>query len=292
MPRTRRATLSALAGAVGVAGVAGVVGTRGGPGGDAAESVSLLAAGSLARAVDRRLRPRLDADVDAEFHGSAVCARLVGDGLRDPDVLVLADPALFAGLAEQYTAFATNELVVAYDPERPGGRAVRDADRPFDALLDRDLRWGRTDPDADPLGYRTLFSLRLAADLWGRPYQEALAPGQLFPEAELLAVFESGELDAAVVYRNMAIDHGVAFRSLPPAVNLGAPAHAAAYAEESYELPDGTVVRGTPVEYGAVARRSDPAVESVFGTLVGGDWTGDAFGVPASYPVETSVGGR
>ncbi len=250
----------------------------------------MLAAGSLARAVEERLRPAVDAPLDTEFRGSAVCARLVRDGLRDPDVLVLADPVLFGGLAERYTAFATNEVVVAYHPDTAGGRAVRDAECPFDPLLDRDFRWGRTDPDADPLGYRTLFALRLAEQRWGRPYPDALAPGQLFPEAELLAVFETGELDAAVVYRNMAVDHGVPFRSLPPAVNLGSPAHADAYAGESYELPDGTVVRGAPIRYGAVARRSDPAVASVFETVVDAEWAGDALAVPASYPSEERLG--
>ncbi|WP_284012140.1 extracellular solute-binding protein [Halobaculum litoreum] len=285
MTVTRRAVLAGT-GAVGLAGATGCVGRTD------RESVSVLAAGSLARAFDERLRPRVDAPLELEFHGSAVCARLVAEGLRDPDVLVLADPALFAGLADRYTAFATNEVVVAYDPARPGGRAVRDSARPFDPFLDRDLPWGRTDPDADPLGYRTVFALRLAASLWGRPYATALDAGRVIPEAELLAVFAAGELDAAVVYRNMALDHGVAYRRLPPTVNLGSPAHAAAYADHRYELPDGTTVVGAPVSYGAVARRDDPAVAAAFRTLVAGEWTGDAFGVPATYPRVEPVASR
>lgn len=295
MSATRRDVLSTLGGAVSVAGLGSVTGCLGAP---AAESstVSLLAAGSLARAVEERLRPDIAArnpdtavDLTTEFRGSAVCARLVKEGLRDPDVLALADPVLFDGIARRYTAFATNELVVAYDPTTPGGRAVRDAERPFDPLLDRSLRWGRTDPDADPLGYRTVFALSLAERRWGRSYPRALAPDQVFPEAELLPVFETGELDAAVVYRNMAVDHDVAFRSLPPAIHLGSPDHADAYARESYELRDGTVVRGAPIRYGAVARRSDPSVAAVFDTLVDTAWAGDAFRVPSSYPREHAV---
>ncbi|WP_277553769.1 extracellular solute-binding protein [Halobaculum limi] len=295
MQSTRRDVLSTLGRAASVASVVSVTGCLGSRAGES-PTVSVLAAGSLARAVEERLRPEvethhpdLDVDLTTEFRGSAVCARLVRDGLRDPDVLALADPALFDGITRRYTAFATNELVVAYDPTTPGGRAVRDADRAFDPLLDRSLRWGRTDPDADPLGYRTLFALSLAERRWGRPYPRALAPNQVFPEAELLPVFETGELDAAVVYRNMAVDHDVSFRSLPPAIHLGAPAHADTYAHESYELPDGTVVHGTPIRYGAVTRRSAPSVDAVFDTLVDTGWMGDAFGVPASYPREESV---
>ncbi|WP_159435699.1 substrate-binding domain-containing protein [Halobaculum gomorrense] len=293
---TRRTALSALAAGLGVGGLAastGCVGSsnasRASPGGD---SVSVLAAGSLARVFDERLRPLAGdgVDLDLEFHGSAACARLVREGLRDPDVLVLADPALFEGIAERYTAVATNELVVAHAGDTVGGRAVARAEFPLDPVLERELRWGRTDPDADPLGYRTLFALRLAERARGRPYPEALASSRLFPEAELLAVFEAGALDAAVVYRNMALDHGVSHRVLPASVNLGSPARAEAYARETYELPDGTVVRGSPIRYGAVARRESAAVAAVFDAVVAGAWTGDAFGTPPSYPRVESVG--
>lgn len=296
MPPTRRAALATLGGALGVATAGCVAGGRGASesgersrtsGGDA---VSLLAAGSLARALDERLRPAVDARLSLETRGSAACAALVRDGLRDPDVLALADPALFAGLARRYTAFATNALVVAYDPDSAGGRAVRDADRAFDPLLDRDLRLGRTDPDADPLGYRTLFALRLAAARWDRPYPDALDPGQLFPETQLLRTFETGALDAAVVYRNMAVDHDVPFRELPPAVDLSSPAHAEAYARETYTLPDGQVVRGAAISYGAALRRPSPAARGVFDALVGAGWTEGALSVPESYPRVEATG--
>jgi molybdate/tungstate transport system substrate-binding protein len=283
MALTRRAALSGLGASVGTGALAGVAGCTGSAAG---ESVSVLAAGSLARAFDDRLRPLVDTGVDLEleFHGSAACARLVREGLRDPDVLVLADPALFDDIAERYTAVATNEVVVAHANDTTGGQAIAAANCPFDPLLARDLRWGRTDPDADPLGYRTLFALRLAERSRGRSYPAALASSRLFPETELLSVFEAGELDAAVVYRNMAMDHGIAFRSLPPTINLGSPAHAETYARETYELPDETIVRGSPISYGAAARDERPAVTAVFDAVTNGGWTGDAFGTPETYP--------
>lgn len=248
------------------------------------DAVSVLAAGSLHRALETRFRDDVDAEVVLESHGSAACARMVREGLRDPDLLVLADPSLFGGLTDHYTAFATNALVVAYNPDTVGGQAVAQADRVYDPLLDTELRLGRTDPDRDPLGYRTLFSLRLAEDHWGRPFTGALDAGQLFPETELLAAFETGALDAAVVYRNMALDHGVDFRPLPPQLDFSTPDAAEQYATQSYELPSGRVVRGAPIAYGAAARSDGAAVDDVFGQLVGGDWLGPAFGVPQSYP--------
>lgn len=278
---TRRAALAA--GAAGTACLAGL-GALAGDDRSGGGSVSVLAAGSLQRALDTRFHGRVDAQVALESHGSAACARMVREGLRDPDVLALADPALFAGLTERYTAFATNALVVAYAPDTAAGRRVRDAKRALDPILDSDTRWGRTDPDADPLGYRTLFALELARERWNRPYPGALAPEQVFPETDLVGVFEAGALDAAVVYRNMAVDHGVPFRALPPAVNLSAPRFADRYREYAYTLPGGRTVRGAPISYGAALRTDRPAARAVFGALTEGEWLGTGFEVPASYP--------
>ncbi|MFB6220945.1 MAG: extracellular solute-binding protein [Halolamina sp.] len=280
MGRTRRDALAA--GLAGVGSLAGCLSTA------TSDEVSVLAAGSLQVALEERFSERVDADLTLEARGSAACARMVREGIRDPDVLALADPALFAGVADRYTAFATNALVVAYNPEGAGA-AVRDAERAYDPLLDADIRLGRTDPETDPLGYRTRFSLGLAEDHWDRPYTDALDDSQVLQETALLSAFETGALDAAVTYRNMAVDHGVPFRELPPELDLSAPRFADAYAAERYETPSGQTVRGAPISYGATARSAGSAVERVFKALVGAEWLGDGFTVPRSYPTVSDV---
>jgi molybdate/tungstate transport system substrate-binding protein len=285
MSRTRRAVLargSAFAtGSALASGLAltGCLGRRD------SDVVSVLAAGSLQHALETRFREEVDTELRVETRGSAACARMVEEGLRDPDLLALADPVLFSGLTAEYTEFATNALCVAYNPDSAAGERVASASVPLDPLLDGEARIGRTDPDADPLGYRTLFALRAAKDRWGRPYPSLLDPGQLFPETELLTVLETGELDAAFAYRNMAADHDVPFRTLPPAVDFSSPQYADGYGRYSYELPSGRVVRGTPITYGAAVRRAKSSrVRSVFETLVGGEWLGSAFEIPSSFP--------
>lgn len=282
MGRTRREALAAGLAGVGALSLAGCLSSPD------ASGVSVLAAGSLQVALEERFRDRVDVDLTLEARGSAACARMVREGIRDPDVLALADPKLFAGLAERYTAFATNALVVAYNPESDGG-AIADAARAYDPLLDADLRLGRTDPDTDPLGYRTLFSLGLAEDHWGRPYTDALDRSQILQETALLSAFETGALDAAITYRNMAVDHDVPFRELPPELNLSAPKFAETYASQSYETPDGRTVRGAPISYGATARSEDAAVAEVFDELVAAEWLGTGFTVPQSYPTAADV---
>jgi molybdate/tungstate transport system substrate-binding protein len=251
--------------------------------------VSLLAAGSLSHALERRFRPAIDVRLAVEAAGSARLARLVAEGLRDPDILALADTALFDRLGTWYAAFATNALVLAYDADSPGGRAVADAGTDwFRPLLDGRVRFGRTDPDLDPLGYRTLFALELATDYYrtDRDLRAAVpSPDQVYPETGLLSRFETGAVEAAVVYRNMALARGYDYLDLPAAVDLSDPRRKETYAAADYELPDGTVVEGGPVVYGTTLRRHSPVTVRVFERHATGDYL-DAAGltVPDGYP--------
>jgi len=292
MHRSRRSVLATVAGAAGTGGSAALAGCSTFSGGPA--PVRVLAAGSLQRALDDGLRDAVDAPIALEARGSAALARLVADGQRDPDVLALADVALFDRVLDDpwHAAFATNALAVA-TADTPGGRRVRDAaaadDRHwYDPLLAGDAALGRTDPDLDPLGYRTLFALDLLAAHHDRPdLREAVtAPDQVYPETALLSQLETGAVDAAVVYRSMATDHGYRTVDLPPAVDLSDPARADAYADATYDLPGGGVVRGDAIEYGATLRsREDDAARSVFAELLAGDYL-DAHGfeVPDAFP--------
>jgi molybdate/tungstate transport system substrate-binding protein len=284
-PTRRRSVLATVAaGLAGVAGCAGATG-RSGP-------VSLLAAGSLNNALEHGLRPAVGPDLRVEARGSAAVARLVADGAKDPDVVSVADVSLFdAPLSpDWYAEFATNSLVVAYDPDTEGGRRVRDAgpDGWFRPLADEDVSFGRTDPDLDPLGYRTLFALELASVHFdaGTDLRETVPErDQIYPETRLMGQFETGSLDAAVVYRNMAVERDLPFVELPPQVNLGDPAFGDVYAEASYELPSGQVVSGGVVSYASTVRHDRRAVREVFDEHVTGSYlTEFGFTVPDDYP--------
>ncbi|MFC7140306.1 extracellular solute-binding protein [Halosimplex aquaticum] len=276
---------SALGGCVGSPGSVAGVGASGG----SDEPVSVLAAGSLQLAFSEGLRAVVGRPLQVEAHGSVTAARLVAGERRDPDVVALADTALFDGplATDWHATFATNALVVAYDEGSEGGRRVGEADRWFDPVLAGEATLGRTDPDLDPLGYRTLFALDLAGEYYDRPgLREALVePRQVYPETSLLSRFETGDLDAAVVYRSMAADRGYDHVELPDAVDLSDPSRTEEYAAVSYDLPSGETVRGAPVEYGAVARRDGDRVAETFDALVAGDYLADhGFALPESYP--------
>ncbi len=234
-------------------------------------------------------RAAVDRPVRVETHGSVTVARLVTEGRRDPDIVALADPVLFEGVLDTdwHVRFATNALVVAYDRESEGGRRVRDADRWFDPVLADEATLGRTDPNLDPLGYRTLFALELAEGYYDRPNLRANLTDsrQVYPETSLLSRFETGDLDAALVYRSMAVDRGYEYVDLPTDVDLSDPARDDRYRTTSYDLPSGETVRGAPIEYGAVARTDEERVNGTFDHLVAGDYLADhGFAVPETFP--------
>ncbi|NHN58852.1 solute-binding protein [Halorussus sp. JP-T4] len=267
--------------ALGSAAGAGALVARSGTGAnDPGAAANVLVAGSL-QGVAGEI-----GDVSVEAHGSVACRRLLADGLRDPDAVALADPGLFAGLSERATCFATNALVIAVAPDSPAADYAPDeADDWRGLLADESLALGRTDPERDPLGYRTVMALRLADDV---DAEAVLARISVFPETGLLRTLEAGGVDAAFAYRNMAVEHDLPYVDLPDAVDFSDPDRVDEYARASVALDDRTVT-GAPVRYAARGRTERGrewvrAVASARETL-----TGAGFGVPERYPVEREI---
>ncbi|WP_256289813.1 extracellular solute-binding protein [Halobellus inordinatus] len=291
-PTGRRSFLAGAAALLtGTAGCAGVVGRDR----TTATPVSILAAGSLNNALENGLRSSVDTPVQIEAHGSAEVARLVAEGQKNPDVVSVADVALFDGpmRPDWYAEFATNSVVVAYNPDSNGGERIAAAgtDSWYRPLLDGDVELGRTDPDLDPLGYRALFVLELATDYYDtdRDLRDAIpSRDQIYPETQLVSQFETGSIDAAIAYRNMAVERGYDYVELPAAIDLSDPSYAEQYANATYELPSGKVVEGGLISYGATLRSQTSAAADVFQTHTTGPYLSEfGFVIPDDYPTYT-----
>ena len=269
--QTRRGALRYGAGLLAIGGV----GTLAARTEDRPTPADVLVAGSLQSAAARV------GEAEVEAHGSVACRRLVVDGLRDPDAVVLADPRLFDGIADRATYFATNALVLAVDDAT--AEAYDDWRR---LLADPELALGRTDPERDPLGYRTVMALRLAA---GVDADAVLDRTDLFPETGLLRTLEAGGLNAAFAYRNMAVEHDLPYLELPDGIDFSEPTLADEYATASAEVA-GRTIEGSPIRYAAagLTERGDRWV----GQFVEAEETlrTAGFGVPASYPERDAVG--
>jgi molybdate/tungstate transport system substrate-binding protein len=299
--RSRRDLLRAAGavGAVGLAGVAGCVGsggstgttdgsgttgvgngTDGSGGGGTSTTIAILAAGSLQNALSNGLKPAVDVPVNVEAHGSATVARMIDEGKRDPDIVSVADVALFEKPLSPpwHSVFTSNAVVIAYNPDTEGGKRLAEAgsENWYDALASDDVRIGRTDPDQDPLGYRALFTLELAS----RYYDDAsnltkkiLQKKQIFPETALISQFESGSIDAAIAYRNMAVERDYEYIELPDQIDLSNPQYDEGwYSTVSYTLPSDQTIQGGFISYGSTIRKMSDAALDVFAVHTTGDY--------------------
>jgi molybdate/tungstate transport system substrate-binding protein len=231
-------------------------------------AVRVLYAGSLGAVMEQAAGPAFERATGYEYqgegHGSVADARMMRDRLRAPDVFLSADPAVNrdllmpprSDLVAWYLTFASGELVLGYNPKsrfRALFEQVKAGKLPwYEALATPGLRFGRTDPELDPKGYRTVFLFELADRYYKRTDLVRLLgppgnPAQTYPEAQLLIRLESGQLDAGIFYRHELTAHRVPFIELPDEINQGNPRLAALYQHASYTTERGATVFGSPI---------------------------------------------
>lgn len=289
---TRRTVLAGAGAAIstGLAGCSNVVGYA-----RTSNPVSVLAAGSLSLALRDGFSSRLEIPLELEAHGSVAVTRMVAEGQRDPDIVAVADPELFQSILDVgwFAEFASNELVVAVNTDTEQGQRIAESDAWYRPIVAGDASVGRTDPDLDPLGYRTLFMLRLAERYYDNQGLAAkfLRRRQIYPETGLLSNFESGGLDAAIVYRNMAEERGYDYLNLPEQIDLSTPQYAENwYSTVSYSLPEDRTVTGGVISYGATIRDGhlSERTSHVFDRLTTGSYLAEfGFNTPSMYPTYT-----
>jgi molybdate/tungstate transport system substrate-binding protein len=128
---------------------------------------------------------------------------------------------------------------------------------------------GRSDPNTDPSGYRTLLAWQLAARHYGVPDLEArmlrAAPARnVRPrEADQVALLQAGELDYIWTYENLAALMSLPYLKLPDAVDLGNATDSLGYAAASTRVlgkrtGDTITVRGRPILFGVSIPRAAP----------------------------------
>ncbi|MFW5915483.1 MAG: substrate-binding domain-containing protein, partial [Planctomycetota bacterium] len=142
--------------------------------------------------------------VRLEAAGSRTCARKISELGRRCDVLASADYRVIEELlmpehARWVIRFAGNEIGIAYTGESTGSKRINEENW-HDILMREDVRFGRSDPDSDPCGYRTVLALKLAERYYSA---ENLAKRMLTKdlrflrpkETDLLTLLESGAVD-------------------------------------------------------------------------------------------------
>lgn len=184
-----------------------------------------------------------DVEILTEISGSVDCARKITDLNRSCDLILVSDYKVIDEMlvpehASWNIRFASNSLVIAFNQD---SKLQMDSVNWYNLLLDPSGKFGRSNPDSDPCGYRTVFLFQLAEKHY---HQSGLAEKLLAKdiqfirpkEVDLLALLETRAIDCFIIYRSVAVQHQLAFIELPLEVNLSLPAFNSMYSEACTQI--------------------------------------------------------
>ena len=235
--------------------------------------------------------------------GSVDCIKKVTENGKPADVIASADYALIPKMmvpehADWYLTFAKNRMVLTYTNESKYADEIS-AENWYEVLNRDGVRWGFSDPNSDPCGYRTLMVIQLAEGYYKNDTLfetlvgahsnitvteenststiHAADPGSddttLFirPKADdLVRMVQAGDLDYAWEYRSVAVQNGLLFIELPEEIDLSSVDFAENYATVQTEAKKGdgtTIYVGSPIVYGVtvpkIAQHPDLGLEFV-----------------------------
>lgn len=189
--------------------------------------VSVLYAGSLITPMEGPIKAALaqqGTDFQGQPGGSKLLANLIAAGSKNPDVFISVDPKLVLGLGTKVahaTTFATTSLGIGWSDKSKHADVfaqVAAGKVPIVAALSRpEMTIGRTDPRLDPKGVYTIEGMTIlaGADEMKRILGDPQNPAQVFPEEDLLARIDTGEIDVGFFYKTEAVSRGLHFVPLP-----------------------------------------------------------------------------
>jgi len=249
------------------------------PGCSGGTTLTIYHAGSLTIPFDEvtkefnKLYP--DIKVQTEAAGSVTTIRKVTELGKKAGIIASADYTLipemmFPEYADWYITFAGNRMVIAYTDSSQFEDEIN-KDNWYEILQRDGVNYGRSDPNHDPCGYRTLMVWQLAQDYYNAPglYDKLYgAAGELIrpKEVDLIALLESGDLDYAFNYLSIARQHKLSFVELPAEIDLSSQAFRDYYSKAKVEIagkkPGETITKtGKPIVYGITIPKNAPHPE-------------------------------
>jgi len=214
-------------------------------------------------------------NVKLEAAGSVDCARKITDLKRNADIMASADykvinELLIPEYTEWLIKFAANEMAIVYGKNSKYASKIDVHNWP-EILLKEDVYYGRSDPDSDPCGYRSVLTAKLAEDYYNKENfaKEILSKNKNFirpKETDLLSLLETNTLDYIFLYRSVAEQHGLEYLLLPDSINLGNPELSAHYAKVDVKIAgkkpgENINIKGEPMIYGVTMLKNAPNPE-------------------------------
>jgi len=216
---------------------------------DLSGDLIIFHAGSLSvpmkdlKAEFNKLYPKVN--VLLESAGSVECARKITDLKKPCDIMAssdftVIDKMLVPGYAEWNIRFASNEMCIVYTGKARYQDRINSKNW-YDLLLKPDVAYGRSDPNSDPCGYRTVMTMQLAESFYGKPGLASTLMSKdrnyMRPkEVDLVALLESNNIDYIFIYRSVAVQHKLKYLTLPDQINLKNLQYSANYQKAVVEI--------------------------------------------------------
>ena len=234
-------------------------------------------------------------DVQLEPGGSVTRVQKITELGEECDVLASADYTLIPSMmmtaesdyADWYIIFAVNRMTLAYTDNSRYADEIT-ADNWYEILRRSDVKWGFSDPNLDPCGYRSPMVIQLAEYEYGdnmifEDLIEANSDITVSEDAgtyvinanmtdlnpntdrlkirdksvELVTFVQEGGLDYAFEYSSVAKQHGLKYLELPVTIDLSSADSAALYKTVKIQKTT-TTSTGKPIVYGLTIPNNAP----------------------------------
>lgn len=239
-------------------------------------SLTIFHAGSLSlplrAAIDSFIRYNPEVTINPEAAGSVECARKITDLNRPCDLFFSADYKVINSLlvtehADFFIPFATNRMVIAYSSKSKHADIIDSLNWPT-ILLRSDVAYGRSDPNSDPCGYRTLLLFQLAEKHYRMVGLAESLEGKdnqfIRPkEVDLVAMLETSAIDYLFIYESVVKQHKLNYIPLPDSINLGNFSLAQHYGSVQVKIRgnspnDSITIAGEPIVYAFTIPKNAP----------------------------------
>ena len=276
------------------------------------ETLTIFHAGSLATPfgeLEKEFEKIYGADVRREATGSKATIRKITELGKKADVVASADYTLIEDMmissypkyANFCIQFAKNRMVIAYTNKSVYKDEINEGNW-YKILARKNVRFGFSNPNDDPCGYRALISIQLAEIYYGNDtiFDKLIEENTAIDateengsyiihvpssaelginvakiamrsaEIDLMASLETGDIDYLFIYRSVAYQHrhsGVNFIELPEEIDLSSSELADFYSKIKISFASGDVIEGKPIVYGVTipvnAKNEEMAVKFI-----------------------------
>jgi molybdate/tungstate transport system substrate-binding protein len=241
------------------------------------QHITIFHAGSLSRPLQQIAKAfeakNSGVTVIMEGSGARVVARKVIEQQHSCDIVASADYTIIDDfLKPEYARFniriARNRLVLSFTEKSQYADQINE-DNWFEILLKTGVKYGHTDPELDPGGYRARLCWQLAEKYYHQSGLNErlianLLPANILTDRTLIrSRIAGGELDYFFGYESTARQNGYRFINLPDAINFSSDKYAAYYQQAELQLAGkrpGTSMRvtGQPIIYGITLVETAP----------------------------------